>query len=93
VSFLFELLESGFGLDALRGHQRVAEARQREAASSFENIARMWWEWWAIAGLTGRFAVSVAQVRGSSNNNGQTLSRSWLESPDGYFISGAATDR
>jgi hypothetical protein len=53
----------------------------------------MWWEWWAIAGLTGRFAVSVAQVRGSSNNNGQTLSRSWLESPDGYFISGAATDR
>ena len=27
--------------------QLEAEARQREAASSFENIARKWWEWWS----------------------------------------------
>jgi hypothetical protein len=27
--------------------QREAEARQREAASSFEKIARKWWEWWS----------------------------------------------
>jgi integrase len=38
--------------------QREAEARQREAASSFENIARMWWEWWAI-GKSPRHADTV----------------------------------
>jgi Arm DNA-binding domain len=27
---------------------RETEARQREAESSFENVARMWWEWWSI---------------------------------------------
>jgi integrase len=38
--------------------QREAEARQREAASSFENIARIWWEWWAI-GKSPRHADTV----------------------------------
>ncbi len=28
--------------------QKVAEAQQREADSSFESIARKWWEWWAV---------------------------------------------
>jgi hypothetical protein len=38
--------------------QREAEARQREAENSFENIARMWWEWWAI-GKSPRHADTV----------------------------------
>jgi integrase len=29
--------------------QRESEALQREAENSFENIARKWWEWWAIS--------------------------------------------
>jgi integrase len=28
--------------------QREIEARQREAESSFEKIARKWWEWWSV---------------------------------------------
>lgn len=28
--------------------QKVAEAQQREAESSFESIARKWWKWWAV---------------------------------------------
>jgi integrase len=38
--------------------QRESEARQREAESSFENIARKWWEWWAI-GKSPRHADTV----------------------------------
>src|ERR1700737_718373 len=38
--------------------QREAEARQREAQSSFENIARKWWEWWSI-GKSPRHADTV----------------------------------
>ena len=28
--------------------QREAQACQREAENSFENMARKWWEWWSI---------------------------------------------
>jgi integrase len=28
--------------------QKEAEAQQREADNSFENVARAWWEWWAV---------------------------------------------
>src|ERR1700734_2200023 len=38
--------------------QREAKALQREADSSFENIARKWWEWWAI-GKSPRHADTV----------------------------------
>jgi transposase len=38
--------------------QREAEARQREAESSFESIARKWWEWWSI-GKSPRHADTV----------------------------------
>ncbi len=38
--------------------QRTAEAMQREAESSFENIARKWWEWWS-AGKSPRHADYV----------------------------------
>ncbi|HEX4651400.1 MAG TPA: hypothetical protein VH250_07830 [Granulicella sp.] len=38
--------------------QREAEARQREAESSFENIARKWWDWWSI-GKSPRHADTV----------------------------------
>lgn len=38
--------------------QREAEALQREAESSFENIARKWWEWWS-AGKSPRHADYV----------------------------------
>lgn len=37
---------------------REAETRQREAESSFENIARKWWEWWS-AGKSPRHADYV----------------------------------
>lgn len=30
-----------------QARQKEAEARQREAESSFENVARKWWNWWA----------------------------------------------
>jgi integrase len=38
--------------------QREAEARQRETANSFENVARRWWEWWAV-GKSARHADYV----------------------------------
>ncbi len=38
--------------------QREAEAVQRQAESSFENIARKWWEWWS-AGKSARHADYV----------------------------------
>jgi integrase len=38
--------------------QRELEANQREAASSFENIARNWWAWWSI-GKSPRHAETV----------------------------------
>ena len=38
--------------------QREAEARQREAENSFENVARIWWEWWSI-GKSPRHADTV----------------------------------
>jgi integrase len=38
--------------------QREAEARQREARNSFENVAREWWKWWAI-GKSPRHADTV----------------------------------
>lgn len=38
--------------------RREAEAVQREAESSFENIARKWWEWWS-AGKSPRHADYV----------------------------------
>ncbi len=38
--------------------QLEAEARQRDAASSLENIARKWWEWWS-AGKSPRHADYV----------------------------------
>jgi integrase len=38
--------------------QREAEAVQREAESSFENLARKWWEWWS-AGKSPRHAAYV----------------------------------
>lgn len=28
--------------------QREAETREHEAQNSFENVARKWWEWWAV---------------------------------------------
>ena len=38
--------------------QREADAQRREAESSFENIARKWWEWW-FAGKSTRHADYV----------------------------------
>ena len=38
--------------------QREAEARQREAETSFENVARRWWDWWSI-GKSPRHADTV----------------------------------
>lgn len=38
--------------------QREAEARQREAETSFENVARRWWDWWSI-GKSSRHADTV----------------------------------
>lgn len=38
--------------------QRAAEDQQRKAESSFENVARKWWEWWA-AGKSLRHADYV----------------------------------
>lgn len=38
--------------------QREAEAVQRQAESSFEHIARKWWEWWS-AGKSPRHADYV----------------------------------
>ncbi len=38
--------------------QRTAETMQRQAESSFENIARKWWEWWS-AGKSPRHADYV----------------------------------
>jgi integrase len=38
--------------------QRELEASQREAASSFENVARNWWAWWSI-GKSPRHAETV----------------------------------
>lgn len=38
--------------------QRQAEAQQREAENSFENVARKWWEWWSI-GKSPRHADTV----------------------------------
>jgi integrase len=37
---------------------RKAEAEQRQAENSFENVARKWWEWWA-AGKSPRHTVCV----------------------------------
>ena len=28
--------------------QKEIEAQDREAENSFENVARKWWDWWAI---------------------------------------------
>jgi integrase len=38
--------------------QKEAEARQRESESSFENVARKWWQWWSI-GKSPRHADTV----------------------------------
>ena len=38
--------------------EREAKTRQREAENSFENIARKWWEWWAV-GKSSRHADYV----------------------------------
>jgi integrase len=38
--------------------QKEAEARQREAVNSFENVARKWWAWWSI-GKSPRHADTV----------------------------------
>jgi integrase len=38
--------------------QKEAEARQREAVNSFENVARKWWDWWSI-GKSPRHADTV----------------------------------
>jgi integrase len=38
--------------------QKEAEAQQREAANSFENVARKWWDWWSI-GKSPRHADTV----------------------------------
>jgi hypothetical protein len=43
------------GVNPMAERKAVAEAKQqeakeleREADSSFENVARLWWEWWRI---------------------------------------------
>lgn len=41
-----------------KSRQREAEVVQRQAESSFENIARRWWEWWS-AGKSPRHADYV----------------------------------
>jgi hypothetical protein len=38
--------------------QKEVEARQRESATSFENVARDWWAWWSI-GKSHRHAETV----------------------------------
>jgi integrase len=38
--------------------QRAAEALQREADNSFENVTRKWWDWWSI-GKSPRHAGTV----------------------------------
>ena len=38
--------------------QRTAEALQREADNSFENVTRKWWDWWSI-GKSPRHAGTV----------------------------------
>jgi len=41
--------------------QRRAEAQQREAENSFENVARKWWEWWSM-GKSPRHADTVKRL-------------------------------
>ena len=41
-----------------KAKQREIEAREREAESSFEKVARKWWDWWA-AGKSQRHADYV----------------------------------
>lgn len=40
--------------------QREAQALQREAENSFENVARKWWKWWSI-GKSPRHADTVSR--------------------------------
>lgn len=42
----------------IQTRQRETEQRKREAESSFQNVARKWWEWWSV-GKSPRHADSV----------------------------------
>jgi hypothetical protein len=46
------------GIDPMAERKAEDETWQREAENSFENIARKWWEWWAI-GKSSRHADHV----------------------------------
>jgi len=56
--------------------QRTAEAKQREAESSFENIARKWWEWWSV-GKSPRHRRKSCDATGSSPRSTGTRRIEW----------------